>query len=304
MSIDATRSTWKLQEITAIQKIILLSLADRAGENGECWPSIKRIMADTNLERRAVIDNRNILMEKGYIVYTGEYKGRSGQIPVMRLTYINNREEPTTKYDESFTSACDAPVNISIKCTSASSAPVPVHLTHQSPVHLAHPESKRIEPIKEPNISCTQSRTISSFESFWKLYPSRKAKKKCQEIWKRRKLDDIGDYIIEKLEHQLKNDKQYKDGIYIPNPSTYLNQDRWEDEVTSAQETIKAKQKLDDAKKQAELEKISQQRAEYEANKYNQQKEDAKIYRAIQKAALNGKSEFQPTKKLLDILKN
>lgn len=169
MSIDATRSTWKLQEITAIQKIILLSLADRAGENGECWPSIKRIMADTNLERRAVIDNRNILMEKGYIVYTGEYKGRSGQIPVMRLTYIDTREEPVTKYEESFTSASNAPVSENNKCTGASCAPVPVHMAHQSPVHLAHPESKRIEPTKEPKIYITEThvadaQNISDYE--------------------------------------------------------------------------------------------------------------------------------------------
>lgn len=145
---------------------------------------------------------------------------------------------------------------------------------------------------------------ISSFESFWEIYPSKKAKKKCQEIWKRRKLDSIADYIIEKLNNQLKNDKQWREGIYIPNPSTYLNQDRWEDEVSSPKENIQAKQKNDNIKKQEELEKASQQRAQEQMQKYNQQKQDAKIYRAIQSEVIgNGKKPFQPTKDILDVLR-
>lgn len=93
MSVDATVATWKLgKEVTATQKLLLLALADRAGEHGECWPSIKRIMADTNLDRHTIIDNRKILIEKNLLEMTGEMKGRTKLIPVMRLTYINGRE--------------------------------------------------------------------------------------------------------------------------------------------------------------------------------------------------------------------
>lgn len=97
MSIDATRATWKLTApITAIQKLILLSLADRAGEDGECWPSLKRLEADTNLNRKTLIDNRKKLIALGLIELTGEMKGKKKQIPVMRLTYINQREQEFT----------------------------------------------------------------------------------------------------------------------------------------------------------------------------------------------------------------
>lgn len=97
MSIDATRATWKLSgQITAIQKLILLALADRAGEDGECWPSIKRLEADTNLNRKTLIDNRKKLIGLGLIELTGEMKGKKKQIPVMRLTYINQREQEFT----------------------------------------------------------------------------------------------------------------------------------------------------------------------------------------------------------------
>lgn len=93
MSVDATIATWKLgKEVTATQKLLLLSLADRAGEEGKCWPSIKRIMSDTNLDRHTIIDNRKILIEKKLIEMIGEMKGRTKLIPVMRLTYIKGRE--------------------------------------------------------------------------------------------------------------------------------------------------------------------------------------------------------------------
>ena len=106
MSIDATRATWKLStQVTAIQKLLLLSLADRAGEDGECWPSLKRLEADTNLNRKTLIDNRKKLIALGLIELTGEMKGKKKQIPVMRLTYINQREqEPTSPENGSRTS--------------------------------------------------------------------------------------------------------------------------------------------------------------------------------------------------------
>lgn len=43
MSIDATRWAWT-QQITPSQKIVLLSLADRAGEDGYCYPSMARLI--------------------------------------------------------------------------------------------------------------------------------------------------------------------------------------------------------------------------------------------------------------------
>ena len=107
MSIDATRSTWKIgKKITAIQKLLLLSLADRAGETGECWPSLKRLAADTNLNIKTIKENRQELINLGFITYTGQFKGRTNQIPVMRLTYIDNREgKNNVDVDENFTNS-------------------------------------------------------------------------------------------------------------------------------------------------------------------------------------------------------
>lgn len=105
MSVDATRATWKLQNISSTKKIILLALADRAGEDAECWPSLKRMEEDTCLNRKTLIVNRQELIEEGFIEYTGELKGARNQIPVMRLTYVQSRSTSTNiGSGESFTS--------------------------------------------------------------------------------------------------------------------------------------------------------------------------------------------------------
>lgn len=53
MSLDATRWAWE-QPLKPTCKLILLSLADRAGETHECWPSTERLVRDTGLHRDTV----------------------------------------------------------------------------------------------------------------------------------------------------------------------------------------------------------------------------------------------------------
>ncbi len=43
MSIDATRWAWTVPVNNSSQRLVLLSLADRAGEEHTAWPSIERI---------------------------------------------------------------------------------------------------------------------------------------------------------------------------------------------------------------------------------------------------------------------
>lgn len=96
MSLEATLATWELEELCSTEKLLLLSLARRAGEAHECWPSVRRICSDTGLDRKSVISHRQNLISKGLIAYTGEMKGRSLQVPVMHLIYVDIWEQKET----------------------------------------------------------------------------------------------------------------------------------------------------------------------------------------------------------------
>ncbi len=79
--------------------------------------------------------------------------------------------------------------------------------------------------------------TSKRFDEFWSCYPSghRKAKKRSKEVWQRKGLDQRADEIIADVMRRPEQDDQWRRG-YIPNPSTYLNQERWEDDYQQPQQ--------------------------------------------------------------------
>lgn len=69
MSIDATRWAWMQSGLTVTQKIILLSLADRADEMHRCWPRHKRLREDTGISNKhTIIDALKVLEDKGLVL--------------------------------------------------------------------------------------------------------------------------------------------------------------------------------------------------------------------------------------------
>lgn len=118
MSLEATLATWELtkQEVNSREKLLLLSLARRAGEEHTCWPSIKRMVEDTGLDRKTIIDIRQALIDKNLLKYTDRMVGRSGQIPEMQLLYVDEWEQK--RNSSRLGTGATQPVDNSLKNTS------------------------------------------------------------------------------------------------------------------------------------------------------------------------------------------
>jgi hypothetical protein len=71
------------------------------------------------------------------------------------------------------------------------------------------------------------------FDMFWKAYPKKVGKGAAEKSFKKYKPDDsLLALMLEALGVQKQSDQWKRDdGQYIPNPSTWLNQKRWEDEI-------------------------------------------------------------------------
>ena len=82
---------------------------------------------------------------------------------------------------------------------------------------------------------------ICSFETFWKQYPKKVAKKKAETIFKRLATSKKKEQEIMKgLGEYIKKWRTEKtDTKFIPNPITWLNQGRWEDDVVISNEPYK-----------------------------------------------------------------
>lgn len=132
--------------------------------------------------------------------------------------------------------------------------------------HEPPPNHKPLTINQEPNKTHTSS-ADEGFDEFWTIYPKKVEKKKAREIWKRRKLWKFNGKILDDIKTRIDIDQKWKDG-YIPNPTTYLNGDRWEDEITEVRhEKSNRPRRLSVAERATEARKqFERQCAEQEAD--------------------------------------
>jgi len=73
----------------------------------------------------------------------------------------------------------------------------------------------------------------TTFEEFWSVYPRKAGKKRARELWYKLNPSSETLALILASVGKARGTPQWreKDGQYIPHPSTYLNQERWNDEV-------------------------------------------------------------------------
>lgn len=78
------------------------------------------------------------------------------------------------------------------------------------------------------------------FDRFWEAYPQKVGKDDARKAWAKRKpTEELLDKMLAALKAQKVSKRwQVEGGRYIPNPSTWLNQGRWEDEVEPAREPV------------------------------------------------------------------
>jgi len=87
----------------------------------------------------------------------------------------------------------------------------------------------------DKQITINKEQITIPFDSFWDLYPNKVAKKKCFEKWGKIKETDKRK-IIETLPNFI-NYKPFETYNH-PNPETYLNQERWNDELKPLKEKL------------------------------------------------------------------
>jgi hypothetical protein len=80
-----------------------------------------------------------------------------------------------------------------------------------------------------------------SFENYWKINPVKKNKIRAKRIWDRKKLYKIELLICDDVKNRLENDSQWQNCQYIPHPSTYLQNELWNDEITPKEAFVQNK---------------------------------------------------------------
>ena len=104
----------------------------------------------------------------------------------------------------------------------------------------------RIEENKGDKNKGEESKPVQvDFNIFWELYPKKVEKKKSEIKWKKLPLQ-TQQFIVADLKKRVLGEKWSKDGgRYIEMPTTYLNGERWNDEIEERKVEIKKQQTVD-----------------------------------------------------------
>lgn len=132
MSLDATRWAWK-QDLSPTRKLVLLALADRAGEKHQCYPSIARLEADTGLYRETIME-AIAEMQAGKILGVTKQLGRPS---IYQLLGVEDRHEK----DQSSSRQKPTPTSLE-KPTGKKNEPVGKSRPHQSGKADTHQSAK------------------------------------------------------------------------------------------------------------------------------------------------------------------
>lgn len=106
----------------------------------------------------------------------------------------------------------------------------------------------------------TQDVYLQRFETFWKAYPKRVGRGNVFKWFKTKKPSEALLNAMLKAISVQKNSEQWQNVQYIPMPMTWLNQERWGDEIPEQPAVVEAKKKV-------ELEKTMEQLLQEEAVK-------------------------------------
>lgn len=208
---------------TVYEQAIYLYMKRVAGEHGTCWSSAQSIakkLSDPNekrkVSRNTIAKYRDKLVKRGWIKLVG-YKGKTKPTPEYSIVDIwplnmDHYAKESSSHEQSKESATGDEI--------------------VQPVNL---ESARGGHKEEPNKEKPNKKNpVEGFDEFWKAYPRKIGKPAAQRAWRTLKPNkEAQGKILQGIERWIQTEQWKKaNGQFIPHPSTFLNQRRWEDTPT------------------------------------------------------------------------
>ena len=101
-----------------------------------------------------------------------------------------------------------------------------------------HPQKTITTKDNRSSVKSCESTNGELFDRFWSEYPRKVGKKKCRHIWNRLKPSaELSEKIISAVKAYKRTEQWQKNkGQFIPHPATWLNQERWNDEISASPE--------------------------------------------------------------------
>jgi hypothetical protein len=189
--------------------------------------SRQRMADDLDLSKRNIIYIINTLELKGLVIRDEKTKFLRASEVYCKM--IQNKSEWAIANNE--TKIVSVPTVKNLHQEDENIASQGVKNLHSNGEKIApnnNIDNNRVNNNKDNNIN-----TCFSFESFWNLYPNKNNKKGCESKYKK-----LTETQRAKISATLPSFLAYKPfaSYTPPHPLTYLNQERWEDEIKVKEE--------------------------------------------------------------------
>jgi hypothetical protein len=224
MSVKVMSYVWQHSSQSGGALLVLLAIADHASDDGgNAWPSLPTLARKARLSERQVVNVLHQLEAAGEIrVARGGGRGQVNHYTVLM---------PESRKD--FTENLSLNGKHEIRATErVKSAPKRVKSATER-VKPISPEPS-IEPSIEPSNGepPTPRAWEPRFERFWLAYPRKESKQKAREWFALHRPGPATlDAMVDAIARQSQSAQWQKEGgRFIPMPTTWLNQRRWEDE--------------------------------------------------------------------------
>lgn len=239
MTIYATTWAWQQETANPGQRLVLLAMADNAAgpesdEPGLCWPSIDLIAAKCHLSTRQVKRHLADLHEAGLVVKMQRRRRRDGSLSVWEYLVPyqgtptsprpDDRENPRGHPRSTLGDTHGKPKGTPMSPQEEPSCEPPVEPSLSSSLAVKKPASTEVAVVDEWE---------AQFERFWYAYPRRIGRPAAKTKFRAKmrtanaeQFDNLHAGTARWVNHwrAIETDIQF-----IPHPTTFLNQERYND---------------------------------------------------------------------------
>lgn len=244
MSVEAM--TWAFQvPLKPCPKSVLVALANRADEDGYCWPGIEDLELRTGWGRRSIQRALVMLEQDGYVEIHSRFSTHGAQKSNLYRLAIPGKSLQSDQFPPE---ARHIHKRAGVQHLEKGDSPSPggclidargvsdrrrggVSVSPKSSSESSFEQSLESPPKPPTGGVCAERLLIADeeFERFWAAYPSKVGKKKALVAWQKATDRPGLEAVLQAIELAKKGDR-WQRGI-IPNPTTWLNQGRWADVV-------------------------------------------------------------------------
>jgi hypothetical protein len=236
-------------DLTAAQMRVLVRFARRWSEASGCYESLPNIAAHCGLHLKTVRAAMQHLVAIGVLTVTAR-EGQTSRYD-WHPEWLNVADTPTI----SSPTHLDTRVSKGEGRGAVSIPGYPSHLdTHKGiPLKGSQEGNPLSESVREAGPVAVVTRKpdprppagrAERFPDWWAVYPNKTGKKAALALWQKRGLDALADTLISDAEQRMAGDRRWREG-FIPNPTTYINQDRWTDAIQPPRSTPRDRAQAD-----------------------------------------------------------